>query len=123
MTYPGTDGAGEATSLSFCGEVTNLVPPYANLMHVYTQHESALCIQTRIIKLIYLLVYDPQYSRCHRHHTPISDPMLSSNLASFCKEAYVLELTLASLFRLLPYCLSLGVEAGNILYASHRPPD
>ena len=65
VAYPGTDGADETTSLSFRGEVANLVPRYANLMHMYTQHESALCIQTMVIKLIYLLFYNPQYSRYH----------------------------------------------------------
>ena len=40
------DAVDEITSLSFCGEVASLVgpPPYGNVMHMCTQHESALRI-------------------------------------------------------------------------------
>jgi hypothetical protein len=46
-------------------------------MHMYTQHDSALCIQAMIIKLIYLSFCNPQYGHCHRHRAPISIPLVS----------------------------------------------
>ena len=45
---------------------------------VDTQHESSLCIQIMIGKLVYLSFYDPQCGRRHRHHTPISTPCFPS---------------------------------------------
>ena len=46
---------------------------------VDTRHESSVCIQIMIGKLVYLSFYNPQCGRCHRHLTPISTPSLSSN--------------------------------------------
>ena len=62
-------------SISFPREVANLAPRYGNLMHMYMQHDSVLCIQIMIRKLVCLSFYDPQCGLCHPHCTPTRTPL------------------------------------------------
>ena len=114
-------------SISFPREVANLAPRYGNLMHMYMQHDSVLCIQIMIRKLVCLSFYDPQCSRCHTHCTPICThlfpPINYEQPANVRKDGNVLWSGTGLQSQLLPYRLSPVAEARNILHPSHRPPD
>ena len=113
-------------SISFPREVANLAPRYGNLMHMYMQHDSVLCIQTMIRKLVYLSFYDPQCGRCHTHCTSICTPLfppINEQPANVRKYGNVLWSGTGLQSQLLPYRLSPVAEARNILHPSHRPPD